>query len=183
MNRDTVAFRSSICAKAKISTLGRKGTSALWPLRRLGAAGRVLGSTTWKRRVGMGLPSIYDPAYGQKKKLEQGRAVIHSRCSLVAEFAASPELFPVSQSGNGLRPSLNHRLARILRDRDSVYGAAFIRRLTAKVRRPRTAGRPILSARTSRPPPSGRRPSSPHQEGGQLSSCWLASLSGRKIIV
>ena len=125
MNRDTVAFRSSICAKAKISTLGRKGTSALWPLRRLGAAARLLGSTNWKRRVGMGHPPIYDPAYGKKKKLEQGRAVIPSRCGLVAEFAASPELFPVSQSGNGLRPSLNHRLARILRDRASVYGAAF----------------------------------------------------------
>jgi len=80
----------------------------------------------------MGHSPIYDPAYGQKKKLEQGRAVIPSRCGLVAEFAASPELFPVSQSGNGLRQSLNRRLARIPRDRDSAYGAASIRRLTAK---------------------------------------------------
>jgi len=150
LNRDTVAFRSSIslkdassAAKTKISTLGRKGTSVLWPLRGLGAGGRVLGCTTRKRRMGMEHPSIYHPAYGQKKKLEQGRAVIPSRCNLlaiccypsevsimggagcgsargeggyavgtrrsahhrdrgpgiaVAEFAASPERFPVSQS-------------------------------------------------------------------------------------
>jgi hypothetical protein len=60
---------------------------------------------------------------------------------LVAEFAASRELFPGSQSGNGLRQSLNHRLARILRDRDSAYGVVFIRRLTAKA-----SGSPKLSS-------------------------------------
>ena len=91
----------------------------------------------------MGHSPIYDPAYGQKKKLEQGRAVIPSRCGLVAEFAASPELFPVSQSGNGLRQSLNHRLARILRDRDSTYGLGIATDLGGRGRSPNgvTVGR------------------------------------------